>query len=64
MKKAQPVSDDESTSEPSSTIGEKVAQAYQNVKVAMAKNRGVGTRRNHKEDPIRTIMFLGSWSHT
>lgn len=58
--------DHESSSESSRTIGEKLAQAYQNMKVAMAQNRsaGVGTRRCQKEDPIRTIMFLGSWSHT
>ena len=61
--KAQHVSDDDS-SESSKTIGEKLARAYENMKVAMTKNQGVGTRRNQKEDPIRTIMFLGSWSHT
>lgn len=61
--KPQHVCSDES-SESSRTIGQKLVQAYQNVKVALEKNRGVGTRQNQKEDPIRTIMFLGSWSHT
>uniref|UniRef100_A0A9I9EEC2 Uncharacterized protein n=1 Tax=Cucumis melo TaxID=3656 RepID=A0A9I9EEC2_CUCME len=60
------VQHEKSSDSSSRTIGEKLAQAYRDVKVALAltKNRGVGMRRNQKEDPIRTIMFLGSWSHT
>lgn len=58
------VQHEKSSDSSSRTVGEKLAQAYRDVKVALTKNQGVGTRRNQREDPIRTIMFLGSWSHT
>lgn len=65
------------THESKRTIGEKLKQAIDAAMDAMARNElGKGNsllfskeieRRNwshHAEDPIRTMMFLGSWSHT
>ncbi|KAJ4727646.1 Histidine--tRNA ligase [Melia azedarach] len=61
------------------TIGEKIRQAYEAAMVAVGGDHGVqrgrsgrsinrGTERRKSsyraEDPIRTMMFLGSWSHT
>ncbi|KAJ0052861.1 hypothetical protein Pint_01011 [Pistacia integerrima] len=59
------------------TIGEKLREALKAARVAVAGDGIEGghnpsfTRRNERrkpsyraEDPIRTMMFLGSWSHT
>ncbi|KAB2605171.1 hypothetical protein D8674_004888 [Pyrus ussuriensis x Pyrus communis] len=58
---------------------ETLRQAYQAAMVVMAGHGGhnngrgllvskpIGGRRrwnNYAEDPIRTLIFLGSWSHT
>ncbi|KAF5731457.1 hypothetical protein HS088_TW18G00135 [Tripterygium wilfordii] len=46
------------------TIREKLKDAYE---AAMASNTSIqsGGRKSHREeDPIRIMMFLGSWSHT
>jgi hypothetical protein len=59
------------------TVGENLRLAYEVARIAVAKNRvwegcslpiskEIERRRwsYHAEDPIRTMMFLGSWSHT
>ncbi|KAK2649421.1 hypothetical protein Ddye_016910 [Dipteronia dyeriana] len=60
------------------TIGEKLRQAYDAAVVAVAgdrvqqpgrsrsASRGLERRKSGycAEDPIRTMMFLGSWNHT
>lgn len=61
------------------TIREKIGRVYEAALVAMAGSNGaqnggssflvskqIERRRwnNRTEDPIRTMMFLGSWSHT
>lgn len=59
------------------TMGEKLRQAWAAAMVAMAgsgtmKGGGISiskaierrNRRSGVEDPLRTMMFLGSWSHT
>ncbi|KAL4305232.1 hypothetical protein HN51_039234 [Arachis hypogaea] len=58
-------------SESSISLGEKLHQACESVVVAAAadaaqQGRHLSSRRGscHGEDPIRTLMFLGSWTHT
>lgn len=62
------------------TVGEKFRQVYEVAIIAMAKNgaweyggctslpisKEIERRKwsYHAEDPIKTLMFLGSWSHT
>jgi hypothetical protein len=76
--KPQHVSGDGSLTQDSKrTVGEKLRQAYEVARIAVAENRvwegcslpiskEIERRRwsYHAEDPIRTMMFLGSWSHT
>lgn len=58
-------------------IGEKFKRGYEKPVVAMVADRDLGAQRNYAskeferrnkrfvvEDPIRTLIFLGSWSHT
>lgn len=65
------------TQESDRTVGEKFRQAFEVARIAVAKNRIWGgcslpiseeieRRRwsSDAEDPIKTMMFLGSWSHT
>ncbi|KAL5795573.1 hypothetical protein ACOSQ2_000393 [Xanthoceras sorbifolium] len=74
--KHQNVSGDGSLSK--RTIGEKLRHAYEAAVVAVAgdqvqqagrsrsASRGFERRKSgyHVEDPIRIMMFLGSWNHT
>lgn len=60
------------------TVGEKLRQAYRSAMVAVSENETTARGReiliskeierrdrgSGLEDPIRTMMFLGSWSHT
>ncbi|XVF21940.1 hypothetical protein REPUB_Repub12eG0132300 [Reevesia pubescens] len=79
MKPHQSLSGDNNSliGESEGTIRERLKQVYQAAMDAMVKN---GVQRGHRilipkemerrngnyyaEDPIRTMMFLGSWSHT
>ncbi|KAJ9696464.1 hypothetical protein PVL29_008609 [Vitis rotundifolia] len=62
---------------PQTTVGERLRLAYEAAVMAVARNwavKGGGVpipkeieRRKHcsaADDPIRTMMFLGSWNHT
>ncbi|QHO44982.1 hypothetical protein HN51_014970 [Arachis hypogaea] len=57
-------------SESSISLGEKLHQDCESVVAAAAdvakQGRRLSSRRGscHGEDPIRTLMFLGSWTHT
>lgn len=76
--KPQHISGDGSLNQDSKrTVGEKLRQAYEVARIAVAETRvwegcslpiskEIERRRRsyHAEDPIRTMMFLGSWSHT
>lgn len=77
MKHHQVAGESSLTHDSKRTIGEKFRQAYEAAMVAAAGdgvqrgcnvfiNRGIERRKPsyRAEDPIRTIMFLGSWSHT
>jgi|UniRef100_A0A2N9EC73 hypothetical protein len=78
MKPQQLSGDSSLTQESKRTVGEKFRQAYEVAIIAIAKNRvweactnlpiskEIERRKwsHHAEDPIRTLMFLGSWSHT
>ena len=79
MKPQQFTGDGSVGKESKTTLGEKLRQACEAALVSMAgfgsnQNRrrsllipkDIERRRgtHHAEDPIRTMMFLGSWSHT
>ncbi|KAJ4968069.1 hypothetical protein NE237_014770 [Protea cynaroides] len=79
MKPQHLPSDSSMVHEAKKTMGEKLKNVYDGAKVSLARkiasqkgngdsvSQGIERRRasnSTTEDPIRTIMFLGSWNHT
>ncbi|OWM63514.1 hypothetical protein CDL15_Pgr019463 [Punica granatum] len=76
MKSPYPSGDSSLTHETKRTIRERLKQAYEAAVISVATPDHQTTRipiskeierrkTGHRvEEPIRTIMFLGSWSHT
>ncbi|KVH94444.1 hypothetical protein Ccrd_003473 [Cynara cardunculus var. scolymus] len=77
--KPQHISNDTSMIHECKRVGERLRQAFQATvmaadsqngsidserRVQYAKETNRPKRKMNVEDPMRTIMFLGSWSHT